>query len=234
MKAWSAILAGTALVAGCVGAPYEFSADRAEAYLKRNHDLPSARAQALREGLVVPGMTREEVSLCLGNPQETSRVERDGQALLVWTYQRRDRPGDELERSGMWDKPIPVARVCFNADFTVASYRVFTPQAAEAPVAVPPAAVRAAAGEASAEPRGATLAEPDMAEPVGGFEGWPELTINGVVLGVGAPYAIINRREVVVGDVMDAVKVLTITARGVTLQRGADVRFLQTGRSTQP
>jgi hypothetical protein len=111
---------------------------------------------------------------------------------------------------------------------------VFTPQAAEAPVAVPPAAVRAAAGEASAEPRGATLAEPDMAEPVGGFEGWPELTINGVVLGVGAPYAIINRREVVVGDVMDAVKVLTITARGVTLQRGADVRFLQTGRSTQP
>lgn len=229
MKAWSAVLAGTALVAGCVGAPYEFSADRAEAYLKRNHDLPSARAQALREGLVVPGMTREEVSLCLGNPHETSQVERDGQALLVWTYQRRDRPGGELERSGMWDQPIPVARVYFNADFTVASYRVFTPQAAEAPVAAPPAAARSAA-----ETPGATVPEPDMAEPVGGFEGWPELTLNGVVLGVGAPYAIINRREVVVGDVVDAVKVLKITARGVMLQRGADVRFVQTGRSTQP
>lgn len=236
MRAVSAILAGLTLAAGCMTAPFEFRAERAESYLRRHREMPAGRAEALRAGRVVEGMTREEVALCLGRPQVTSRAERDGQTLLVWKYQRRDRPKGELERSRMWNDPIPTARVEFNADGTVAACRLFTPPAAARAGSEPPessavllAPVGSVGGEPSVMPPAA-----EVEESGGGFEGWPELVLNGVVVGAGAPYAIINRGEAAAGDVVEGVRVLRITARGVTLQREDAVRFLRAGESTRP
>ena len=237
------VVMGVLVVAGCVSHPYVFQAERAERFISRTPDLPTPRVEALRAGRVVPGMTEKEVSICFGRPQERSRIERDGQSLVAWHYLRVDRTRGELERSGMWHRPVPLARVYFGPDGTVVSVRVFSQSApegrAQASVTPPPAVGVRPAGARQDE--AASGGSPSVSAPVdtgttdeGRFEGWPNLALNGVILGAGEPCAIVNRRVVAQGETVEGVTVREITARGVMLQRGDSIRFLQTGQATQP
>ncbi len=242
---WIAVTAAAAaFVAGCLAPPHRFDVHRASRYLERRPDVPKERARALLEGAVVAGMTRDEVVLCLGKPQERQRVADGGPVAELWLYCRSERGSDELERSHMWDRQIPVAKVTFGSDGLVLSCRMYqaplpTERAVD-PAGFPagvtrPAPVKPVAAGVATEPeRGAKSTHtPPTAAAEGTFAGWPDLTVTGVLVGTDAASAIVNRREVHMGEMVDGVRVLQITPQGVSVQMGTEKRFIRTSGSAR-
>lgn len=228
---------------------------RVSRYLASRPDRAEAVGEALNAGRPVPGMTANEVQLCMGRPK---RIEKTGPERRErrWHYTRPSGASYRtIDHSPLWILDIPVARIEFDAAGIVTNAIFF---------GAAPGAGRAAAPHASADPEESVVrALPDeppaspapaprpaapsaaaigMGEPVParptaagdpGFEGWPAITLSGVLTGSGGEAALLNGRLIRRGDTIEGVRVLSVDGRGAVLDRAGEVRLLKVGASTQ-
>lgn len=220
-----AMLAGT----GC-----RSQQQRIEHYLGARTDRPEAVRQALRDGgRLVPGMTQEEVRLILGPPARTETGPAETGA--IWYYDQPKRRDDTLQRSDLWELPVPLQTIAFGPGNTVAeiiSYdedkTIDPPEPSPASASQPPAPrpVPPAPAYAAAMPS----YRPEPAEI--NVYGWPAITLQGLTGSGNARSAAINGRVHEPGDRIGEVRLDAVYANGVVLEYQGQRAFLRPGEST--
>lgn len=241
------------LLTGCLGPrPFVYDRERVSDYLHDNPDVPGDIVKALMDGRVVKGMTRKEVILCLGKPTKKDINTLYGRTTEIWFYSRPVQQEGGLERSRMWHKEIPLARVLFGYDGRVTHCQMFgvgPPPDAQPPdrnantsaegrmgnmqPPPPPGDDRMPPPSWVSEKRRAFPRRPTAANAPTDAPAphprtdtdWPGLDISGISSGGNTPTAIINRRVVAKGETVSGVKVLDINGNGVLLKYGEDIQF---------
>jgi hypothetical protein len=260
---WVVVVLVGGVFAGCRLPPrkFTFNAERAHRYVLAHEELSNDVAAALLRGTVVPGMSEREVRLCMGPPRDKKRVPYGAGERVIWNYVRPARQRGDLERSEMWHRDIPIARVVFGPDGRVIHCQYFGRRPPQSPGRsseqrvtgggsdrMPPAP----AGERpGAVDGGVPWSAPEVfdgppsessspaparrvtRQPKGEFNEWPELDLSGVSSGGSQATAIINRSVVLKGDRVAGVEVLDVTPVGVLLKYGDDIQFLPVGETTR-
>jgi len=221
------------LAAGCVAPAFVFDPERAEKYIRKTPGVDQDIAAALRRGEPVRGMTRKEVSICLGTPSEKTLTTESGSRVETWLYTTDGHVSGELRGSSLWNRRIPLAKVVFGDDETMVLWHKYTGKGAS---------TTENGGREDAEHSGSRQDVQGTPSLKGrrllrvfdedNFRGWPGLTVKGTSTGAGRPSAVINNTVVSAGNTILGVKIVAIDPRGVTLNYKGEVQFLPVGKST--
>lgn len=200
-------------------------------------------AERLLSGALAIGMSKQEVRLCLGAPDRRDKGSGTGEPREVWEYSEPAFKKGELQSSKMWATAVPTVRVRFGADGKVASYRYFGARPAAVSSVKPVPEVVSPSRSAPASPVPERRMGVDPSRGVGSAHqiqepqvntlpaAWPVLTLNGVSVVEGVPYAMLNRQVVSPGGHIEGVTLLYVRGDGVYLQLNASVCFLAIGRT---
>jgi len=217
---------------GCSTTRFSFNSKKASEYISVHPELSVNIRNALAGGIVVAGMSREQVILCWGKPS-AKKIEYIGGACEEnWSYfKRRDKTKTD-DGSSYWHMDIPNKRVTF-ANGLAIHWREYTDeitveQNTEQSQSVPSAKV---SQKGTVKPE---VIKPSVYSPRAkpSFSTWPHLTINGVVVKGNHGSAMINRTLLDQGDIIEDVKLISVNEDGVLLEYNNATQFLSKGHST--
>jgi outer membrane protein assembly factor BamE (lipoprotein component of BamABCDE complex) len=226
------------LAAGCAT-----QEKRIARYIENNPGRPSTIHSALVQLQPLPGMTPEEVRLCLGSPHETEDESKQ-HASEIWHYIKRG--GDKYLNKGsdIWAMEIPQASVYFSEKALVDDV-VFYDEDDQAPAASSPSSTVTQPSKAkqarsiaspSTHPARRERAKLTTYTPKRdelGVTGWPSIELGGI-LGSGFEHsALLNNDVYAPGETIKKVTLIEVFSNGVLLEYQGARLFLAPGKKTE-
>jgi outer membrane protein assembly factor BamE (lipoprotein component of BamABCDE complex) len=229
-----------AATAGCISPSH-----RINRYIENHPERPIFICAALLEQKVRPGMTPEEVRLCLGAPNSIEHSGDSDSRMETWQYVRDSNTEGSLRGSSLWKLKIPEATIYFSSHGAVTEgvfYNEPKPEDKEQQVYVtgtttPESTTPPAAAPKRTRPRGRPAPKPlPRYQPKPdelGTKGWPEITLGGVSVTAGDRTAILNGQMLEQGEMAQGVTLLRVYANGALLEHEGGRTFLRPGETTK-
>ena len=221
---------------GCATSP-----ERIARYISKHPDRPAGVCAALEDGTVVPGMTPEEVRLCMGPPNRVDHVKKP-RPIQTWHYVRDSSIGG-LKGSSLWAMEVPLAVVYFSDKGIVRKAILYSeipeePAGAERPgkPSDPKVSTPIAGTQSSPEPRRPMPPTPLPYKPAPeelGVSGWPSVSLSGVSVMGDDKSAVLNGVVIEPGEAIDGVMLHRVFVNGVLLVYRGQKTFIRPGETTR-
>jgi hypothetical protein len=224
----SFILAGCCItLPGCKAMQHFAYNSRVTLYLSTNPNVQDDIKAGLQTGMLVKGMTKEEVTLCLGDPLKKEWTKYDAETE-TWLYTKSDN-SEKYHALVSPDVPLKLAFTNTPKGFVLYRWGIVTqnkPNLPEPPRAVtnlPPLPKPPPPPQKTFNTDGIKIysAKADTSA------GWPELSLDGISKQGGKYWALINKTLVTTGDQIGGASIKVVTDTGVVIECFGEQRLLR-------
>jgi hypothetical protein len=198
---------------------------RVSLYLSTNPNVQDDIKNGLRTGMLVKGMTKEEVTLCLGDPLKKDWTKYDAETE-TWLYTKSD-SSEKYHALVSPDVPLKLAFTNTPKGFILYRWGIVTRTMPILPE--PPRAVTNLPPPPKPPPQKTfnTDGIRVYSAKVDSSAGWPELTLDGISKQGGKYWALINKTLVTTGDEIAGASIKVVTDTGVVIECFGEQRLLR-------
>lgn len=213
-------------VSGCITSPFSSRDNRINAYIKKNPDVSPEVISAIRDKLILTGMTMEQVSLAWGEPGTKKVMPAGGNKKeTIWYYYDAEGKAGGLDTSSLFAVDVPSRRITFSNEDVVGEWKVYDEE-------LETSRITAVTKTLPTSVLGGGGGSEDVVR-AGNYYGWPYIILS-TTMGKGeSGAAVLNGQIVGVGESMKGVTLLAVGSHGVKLQYNNQIGILKKGESTQ-